>query len=649
MSRLHSALVFVIALSAVAIVATAAARFVSPAKTPKKADARTSKRASSRKTRVLPQESQVTRSNEAAKAVYLPCPVFIRSDPIACFKIISISEVPVYIPVPIFQWVQRHELSHNDTEQALDECAKILRPAGLKQQAHEAKLSVIQSASDSVKVLYSLDQNDVAEYLKTQALRITVGPAHIREIPYAAAFITPESTPLHDTTSKTGAIKEKNNDHLVSQNLVTSQRLGVSYSVDKYEVGELPKFTDVRFASGPNHIRQIAYGFSDVQQKAISTEAVVNTIAAPTAVPQETRFTLSRHETETSWTIVSGPFGIRQIPFGTENVAVRSETIVVQNAWKIAPLYSKEVSLPEQTPIFPAAVPVMKYQPVVSTAPGKSTDEPMFAGICKLNTAEKTFKTKMQEKKLEKKAEKKVEKKAEKKVEKKAEKKVEKKAEKKVEKKVEKKEGTKGEKSIATEAVVTKAVTPKMSRLNPYVAEWEPLSAESANEKGTSSKGLNPYAAEWEPSGVRSANEKGTSSKGLNPYAAEWEPSGVRSANEKGTSSKGLNPYAAEWEPSGVRSANEKCTSSKGLNPFAPTFQPVAVDDGYERLNGGLNQMRGHQYLNMIEKVAVSAVNAILPNFKARSPVVVSTEKTSLVCKFYPNCTRGRECPYSHV
>ncbi|KAI8829516.1 hypothetical protein BJ741DRAFT_384637 [Chytriomyces cf. hyalinus JEL632] len=316
MYKLQNALVLVVALSAVALVATAAVRFVSPTKTPKKAARGNSKRRPSADNKR--QESQVLRWLKDAEAVYLPLPVFLCNDSVNCLKKTLISEVPIYVPQPTFQHTQRYSLPPTNAEQKC-ECYINPRTSGLMQQPHQDNLSEVsatQSCNGSVDGLYSLDQHDVAEFLKIHTLRTTSGPSQIRQIPYAASFITP--TPLRSTTSK-AAMKEITIKKVIQvhQNLETVQPQGVSYSLDKHEV----------CASGPNQIRQIAYAFVDVQQKAVSTEVVVIKAAAPKSAPQEEWFTLSRHESETTRPIISGPFGIRQIPFVvTEKSIVAPET-----------------------------------------------------------------------------------------------------------------------------------------------------------------------------------------------------------------------------------------------------------------------------------------------------------------------------------
>ncbi|KAJ3240720.1 hypothetical protein HDU81_002911 [Chytriomyces hyalinus] len=118
----------------------------------------------------------------------------------------------------------------------------------------------------------------------------------------------------------------KNDIHVLHQNLETAEPQEVAYSLDKYEVDELSKFADVRFASGPNQIRQIPYAVVDEQRKTMSIEAEVVKSVASKAAPLEERFALSRHETETAHPMVSGPFGIRQIPFGSESSVVAPAT-----------------------------------------------------------------------------------------------------------------------------------------------------------------------------------------------------------------------------------------------------------------------------------------------------------------------------------
>ncbi|KAJ3406789.1 hypothetical protein HDU80_010393 [Chytriomyces hyalinus] len=67
MSKLASALVFVVAVSAVALVATAAAYFASPAKSPKTSDRNSKRRSSNNLTRPLPEESQAFLPAEATE------------------------------------------------------------------------------------------------------------------------------------------------------------------------------------------------------------------------------------------------------------------------------------------------------------------------------------------------------------------------------------------------------------------------------------------------------------------------------------------------------------------------------------------------------------------------------------------------------
>ncbi|KAJ3380873.1 hypothetical protein HDU80_001976 [Chytriomyces hyalinus] len=322
MSKFQSAVIILVALSAVAVVATAAARFTSPAKTPKEADRRNSKRKlSNRETRAPPEESQALPPAETADIIYLPQPVFIRSNHTTSFNN-PFSEIPIYIPVPIFQNTQGFALSQTGANETSDYITNALvsgPAAGARQQPHQGTLSelpAIPSCRDSVNILYSLDPHDVAEFLKIHTLLTTCGPSQIRQIQYAAAVITP--TPMRNTTAKTAPMRTMTpkNDIQVHQNLETVQPQIVCYSPDKHEVSEASKFTDVRFASGPNQVRQIAYAFVDVRQNAVSTETVVTKAAAPKSAPQEERFGLSRHESETTRPIVSGPFGIRQIPFG---------------------------------------------------------------------------------------------------------------------------------------------------------------------------------------------------------------------------------------------------------------------------------------------------------------------------------------------
>ncbi|KAJ3406780.1 hypothetical protein HDU80_010384, partial [Chytriomyces hyalinus] len=135
MSKFQSALIIVVALSAVALVATAAARFVSPAKAPKMAERRNAKRRTSNKTkRAVPQDSQLLQSAKAIEVVYPPCPVFTRSEPITCSKKTSVLQVPIYIPLPTFPHTQ-HALFQTGADQKADFATNIaaIGPAGVKQ------------------------------------------------------------------------------------------------------------------------------------------------------------------------------------------------------------------------------------------------------------------------------------------------------------------------------------------------------------------------------------------------------------------------------------------------------------------------------------------------------------------------------------
>ncbi|KAJ3247471.1 hypothetical protein HDU78_004176 [Chytriomyces hyalinus] len=725
MSKFQSALVFAVALSAAAIVATAAAHFTSPAKAPKKADRRNSKRKlSNRKTRAPPEESQALRPAEPAEIIYLPRPVFLRSDHITSFNKIPISEIPIYIPLPIFQNTQGFALSQTGANETSDYVtnARVSGPAaGAKQQPYQdtlSELSAIPSCRDSVNILYSLDQHDVAEFSKIHTLLTNCGPSQIRQIPYAAAVITP--TTLHNTTANTAPMRTMTpkNDIQAHQNLETVQPQLVCYSLDKHEVSEASKFTDVRFASGPNQVRQIAYGmdsvsaystdenlvsdffyaaFLDVQRKAVPTETVVTTeAAAPKSAPHEERFGLSRHESETTRPIVSGPFGIRQIPFVAENsivvpatktakpvsvpstldsstthqlkseaeplysldwnetqnawkyvlssaapskehsatvgTAVKEAAVPaaaphqavgvtstlfsldeheMQNVWKIAPIYSMAMLLPENIPSSPVLVPAIKSQPISSIVPVKSTNVPLFAlsssdfeispiyindmlangplGIrqipyasesvpsktaiqapvatCNSSAVEKTAETKKDEKKYEKKEAKKEEKIEEKKEEKKEEKCVA---------KIEKAEAKPVAKTSSGPVKATAVVEQPLSSTDNVVASktvaaklvFIPVSPDLS--AGSSS----PVFLGGDPAEV------------FNPYANPLTNS--RSNRSHGMHSppeSRLNPNAAVWEPSSFASGNENGMTMKGLNPFAPTFQLGAFDDGYGSVN----------------------------------------------------------------
>ncbi|KAJ3406792.1 hypothetical protein HDU80_010396 [Chytriomyces hyalinus] len=720
MSKFQSALVFAVALSAAAIVATAAAHFTSPAKAPKKADRRNSKRKlSNRKTRAPPEESQALRPAEPAEIIYLPRPVFIRSDHTTSFNKIPISEIPVYIPLPIFQNTQGFALSQtgdNETSDCITNALVSGPAAGAKQQPYQDTLSelpAIPSCRDSVNILYSLDQHDVAEFSKIHTLLTTCGPSQIRQIPYAAAVITP--TPLHCTTAKTAPMRTINpkNDIQAHQNLETVQPQLVCYSPDKHELSEASKFTDVRFASGPNQVRQIAYGmdfvsayttdenlfsdffyaaFVDVQQKTASTETVVTKAAAPKSAPQEERFGLSRHESETTRPIVSGPFGIRQIPFVAENSIVVPETKIakpvsvsstldsiathqlkseaeplysldwnetqnawkyvlssaapsnqqseivgtgvkeavvpaaaphqaagvpstffsldeheVQNVWKIAPLYSMAMLLPENTPSSPAVVPAIESHPVSSVVPVKSMDAPLFAlsssdfeisqiyitdmlttgplGTRQIPYASESVSSKTaiqvpvvtcNSNAVEKIAEKK---------------KDEKKGEKKEEKMEAKKEEEKEENCVAKiEKAETKLVAQTSSGPVKSAAIVEQPLSSTDNVVASKSVAVKlvfiPVSPDLSAGSSSPVFLGGDPAEVFNPYANPVTNS--RSNRSHGMHSppeSRLNPNAAVWEPSTFAPGNENGMTMKGLNPFAPTFQLGAFDDGYGRVN----------------------------------------------------------------
>ncbi|TPX73830.1 hypothetical protein CcCBS67573_g04901 [Chytriomyces confervae] len=660
MSKFQSAVIILVALSAVAVVATAAARFTSPAKTPKEADRRNSKRKlSNRETRAPPEESQALPPAETADIIYLPQPVFIRSDHIPSFNENPFSEIPIHIPVPIFQNTQGYALSQtgaNETSDCITD-ALVSGPAGATQQPHQgtfSEVSATESCGGSVNILYSLD-HDVAQVSKIHILLTSCGPSQIRQIQYAAAVITP--TPMHNTTAKTAPMRitTPKNDIHVHQNLETVQPQIVCYSPDKHELSEASKFTDVRFSSGPNQVRQIAYAFVDVQQKSASTETVVTKAAAPKSAPQEERFSLSRHEIEATRPIISGPSGIRQIPFA---------------------------------PSSPAAVPAIKSQPISSIVPVKSTDVPLFAlsssdfdisqiyitdmlatgplsirqipyasesvpsktaiqvpvATCNSNAVEKTAEKKKDEKKEEKKEGKKEAKKEAKKEEKKEAKIEAKEKEKKEDKKEEKKEEKKEDKCVAkVEKAEAKAVAQTSSGPMKSAAIVEQPLSSTGNV--VASKMVAPklekacamasqpqsHTESMVPEPVHSASHSSAvfipvspdlSAGSSRPVFLGSDPAEVhyafshtnsRSNRSHGT---GLNPYAAAWEPSSVASV-------KGLNPFAPIFQPTAskaFDGGYETLNSGLNKMQRPQYPNEMEKVAAPAADAIVPKFASFTP-----------------------------
>ncbi|KAJ3266401.1 hypothetical protein HDU77_001012 [Chytriomyces hyalinus] len=641
MSKFQSALIILVTLSAIAVVATAAARFASATTAP------TKRRSSNGKTRASPQESQALRPAEATETIYIPRPVFIRSDHITSFNRIPISETPIYIPLPIFQNTQGFALSQTGANETSDyitnahvsgHAAGATHQPGIPQIPFVAENSVVvpeTKIAKPVSVPSTLDSS------ATHQLKSEIEPLYSldwNETQNAWKYVLSSAAPSKEHSATVGtAVKEA-----VVPAAAPHQVAGVTstlFSLDEHEMQNVWKIAPIYNIAMllPENTPSSPVPVPAIKSQPISSIVPVKSTDVPLFALSSSDFEISQiYITDM---LATGPLGIRQIPYASESVPSKAAI---------------------QAPV----------------------------ATCNV---EKTAEKKRDEKKEEKKEAKIEAKKQEKKEEKKKEKEEEEKEEKCVAK-IEKAEAkpvsqtssapTKsspiaqqplslpdcvatskiavaklesmvmdsvhcarairgpharrsGLNPLAREFVAAKT---KVMRLNPDAAAWEPSSAPK-RERNTILKGLNPFAPTFQPSSTVFIPVSPELSAGSsNPVFLGSDPAEVHHANDH-TSSRSnrshgmrLKPHAGVWERSDVSSSNENGKSLMGLNPFAPVFQSTAsgaFENGHESLNSGLNQLRRPQYPNVIEKVAVPAADAIVPKYRGSFPSLLFVKKSS--------------------